>query len=106
PGERSDQVLTELEAYLRQQTSVDFVMHAPWIDADSLADDQDPVWVDRLMQQITAISGPREKVGAWYCTDASSLAAAGAPSVVYGPGSIAQAHTADEWIEIEQLRQA
>lgn len=106
PGERSDQVLAELESYLREQTSVDFVMHAPWIDADSLADDQDPVWVDQLMQQITAISGPREKVGAWYCTDASSLAAAGAPSVVYGPGSIAQAHTADEWIEIEQLRQA
>ncbi|UUO04938.1 M20 family metallopeptidase [Blastopirellula sp. J2-11] len=106
PGERSDQVLTELEAYLRGQTSVDFVMHPPWIDADSLADDQDPRWVDRLLQQIQAISGPREKLGAWYCTDASSLAAAGAQAVVYGPGSIAQAHTADEWIEIEQLRQA
>ncbi|MCC9608937.1 M20 family metallopeptidase [Blastopirellula sp. JC732] len=106
PGERTDHVLEELEAYLRQETNVEFVMLPPWIEADSLADDQDPRWVDRLLQQIEAVSGPREKVGAWYCTDASSFAAAGAPSVVYGPGSIAQAHTADEWIEVEQLRQA
>lgn len=106
PGERSDQVLQELEAYLRQETTADFVMLPPWIDADALADVQDPQWVDRLLEQIAAVSGPREKVGAWYCTDASSFAAKGVPSVVYGPGSIAQAHTADEWIEVEQLHQA
>ena len=28
------------------------------------------------------------------------------PSVVIGPGSIDQAHTVDEWIDVEQLRQA
>ncbi|MBU4399773.1 MAG: M20/M25/M40 family metallo-hydrolase, partial [Planctomycetes bacterium] len=32
--------------------------------------------------------------------------AAGVPSVVFGPGSIEQAHTADEWISLDQLRQA
>jgi len=34
------------------------------------------------------------------------LAAAGVPSVVFGPGSIQQAHTKDEWIEISQLERA
>ncbi len=42
-------------------------------------------------------------VGApWFC-DAARLAAAGIPAVAAGPGSIAQAHTADEWIAIDDL---
>jgi acetylornithine deacetylase len=28
------------------------------------------------------------------------------PSVVFGPGSIAQAHTADEWIDLDQVDKA
>jgi acetylornithine deacetylase len=26
--------------------------------------------------------------------------------VVFGPGDIAQAHTCDEWVELDQVRQA
>ncbi|MFM8286006.1 MAG: M20/M25/M40 family metallo-hydrolase, partial [Planctomycetaceae bacterium] len=33
-------------------------------------------------------------------------AVTGVPAVVFGPGSIEQAHTRDEWIEVEQLRLA
>jgi acetylornithine deacetylase len=38
-----------------------------------------------------------------YGTDAGPLAQAGLPCVVFGPGDIAQAHTEDEWIEIDQV---
>ena len=38
----------------------------------------------------------------WFC-DAALLAAAGTPAVALGPGSIAQAHTADEWITLADL---
>jgi acetylornithine deacetylase len=31
------------------------------------------------------------------------LARGGIPSVVFGPGDIAQAHTAEEWISVEEL---
>ena len=41
-----------------------------------------------------------------YFCDASVLSRGGIPSVVFGPGDIAQAHTADEWISITQLDQA
>jgi len=34
------------------------------------------------------------------------LAAVGLPSVVFGPGSIAQAHTKDEWIAVDDLTKA
>jgi acetylornithine deacetylase/succinyl-diaminopimelate desuccinylase-like protein len=42
-------------------------------------------------------------VGApWFC-DAALLAAAGTPAVALGPGSMEQAHTADEWISLADL---
>lgn len=43
-------------------------------------------------------------VGApWFC-DGSVLAKGGIPAVAAGPGSIAQAHTADEWLAEDDLR--
>ncbi len=45
-------------------------------------------------------------MGVPYGTDAAVLSAAGAPCVVFGPGSIAQAHTADEWISLDELAAA
>ena len=41
-----------------------------------------------------------------YGTDASTIAEAGIPAVVFGPGDIAQAHTKDEWVELTQVDQA
>ncbi len=38
----------------------------------------------------------------WFC-DAAIFAAAGTPAVALGPGSIEQAHTADEWISVADL---
>ncbi len=43
-------------------------------------------------------------VGApWFC-DGSLLQSGGIPAVAAGPGDIAQAHTADEWLAVEDLR--
>ena len=44
--------------------------------------------------------------GVPYGTDAGPLAESGLPSLVLGPGDIAQAHTEDEWIDLDQLRAA
>lgn len=38
-----------------------------------------------------------------FWTEASLFSAAGLTAFVYGPGDIAQAHTADEWVELDQL---
>ena len=39
-----------------------------------------------------------------FWTEASLFSQAGLTALVYGPGDIAQAHTAGEWVELEQLR--
>jgi acetylornithine deacetylase len=38
-----------------------------------------------------------------FWTEASLFSAAGLTAIVYGPGDIAQAHSADEWVSFEQL---
>jgi len=38
-----------------------------------------------------------------FWTEAALFSAAGMTSLVYGPGDIAQAHTADEWVALDQL---
>jgi acetylornithine deacetylase len=38
--------------------------------------------------------------------DASKLSRAGIPSIVFGPGSIDQAHSAEEFVELEQVERA
>jgi len=45
-------------------------------------------------------------LGVHYFCDAAVLAAGGIPSVIFGPGGIAQAHTVDEWISLAELERA
>jgi succinyl-diaminopimelate desuccinylase len=49
---------------------------------------------------IRASRGPA--TAPWFC-DASVFRSAGMPAAALGPGSIAQAHTKDEWISLSQL---
>lgn len=65
---------------------------SPCLDTPS----QDP-FVKSLVEHGAALTG-----APWFC-DAAFLAEAGVPAIALGPGSIAQAHTKDEWIEIMEL---
>ena len=47
-----------------------------------------------------------EPVGVPYGSDASKLSRAGIPSVIFGPGSIDQAHAAVEYVECDPVEQA
>lgn len=50
--------------------------------------------------------GQSSPAGVDYFCDASVLSQAGIPSVVFGPGDIAQAHTANEWISLKSVERA
>lgn len=57
--------------------------------------------VHPIIAKLAACGAP--PVGApWFC-DGAIFAEAGSPAVALGPGSIAQAHTADEWISLDDL---
>ena len=56
-----------------------------------------------LVQQLMRCARQQKPAGGDFFTDAGVLAGGGIPSVVFGPGDIAQAHTADEWVALREL---
>ena len=69
----------------------------------------DPMETDArlpLVREFLRAAGQARPLGVHFFCDAAVLSAAGIPSVVFGPGDIAQAHTADEWISVVQLERA
>ncbi len=86
-------VLDLLRAYLSDEITVETTLECMPLETDP----------DHPMVTALAAAGTGAKVGApWFC-DAAHLAAAGIPSVAAGPGSIDQAHTDDEWIDLREL---
>ena len=59
--------------------------------------------VDRTLTVLSTILGQQEALAVPFATEAGILQEGGFPTVVCGPGDIAQAHTADEWIDPLQL---
>jgi len=59
--------------------------------------------VQGLLEAGKAVGAPRSVAGMTAWVDAAFLNEAGIPAVCYGPGDIAQAHCADEWVEVAQI---
>ncbi len=99
PGETTAQVLAERDAVLAGLT----VEHSDLYVAPAMGDELSRGVLARLQQVLQAHGLDGTAQGAPYVTDASHYGAAGAPTIVLGPGDIAQAHTKDEWVACEQL---
>ncbi|MEP0844510.1 MAG: M20/M25/M40 family metallo-hydrolase [Phycisphaerae bacterium] len=59
--------------------------------------------VRRLLEVCRRAHGHDRPAGVNYFADSGPFSEAGIASVIFGPGDIAQAHTADEYLELEQL---
>ncbi|MDF3127594.1 M20/M25/M40 family metallo-hydrolase [Kiritimatiellaeota bacterium B1221] len=71
---------------------------------DSFATEEDSPLVKSLQAAITRVTGePAPCSGTSWVSDASPFSRTCGQVLVFGPGDIAQAHTEDEYIEIEQL---
>ena len=102
PGETESSVCREISAVLRAKK-----LHAK-ISGGRLAPCL-PLETDAkfpLVRQFLRSAGQSRPVGVHYFCDAAVLAGGGIPSVVFGPGDIAQAHTVDEWISLAQLERS
>jgi acetylornithine deacetylase len=108
PGEDSKAVYRGVIEFVARQPGVDFepVHEPPFMDSRPLPDDKNGPVAERLLAAARQVTGRGESIGVPFGTDASTISLAGVPSVVFGPGSIDQAHTADEWLDVEQLRLA
>jgi acetylornithine deacetylase len=84
-----------------------YVQHdAPYMQGPALSDEANGVLAERLCSTVSGMTGGCQRHGVPYATHAAFYSAVGIPTVVFGPGAIEQAHTADEWISLDQLHLA
>jgi acetylornithine deacetylase len=108
-GDQASQAQQHIIDYLAQRLPSDIRLEheAPNIFSPGLSDASNGDIVEQLGAAAKSlISTAGKKIGVPYGTDAPAYDEIGIPTVVFGPGSIAQAHTADEWVEVEQLQAA
>ena len=99
PGEKDRGVEREIKDFLRSRhLSVEIAEKklAPALPLET--DHRLP-----LVRQLMKCTGQSRPAGVQFFCDAAVLAAGGIPSVIFGPGDLAQAHTADEWISLAEL---
>ena len=108
PGQQPEAARGEVIEYLAQAAGLDFELEhePPAMRGSPLSDQNNAALAGRLSAAVAQVAGQCRPLGMAYATDGGNLSAAGIPTVVFGPGSPAQAHTADEWIALEQLEQA
>jgi len=107
PGERPDVVVSDftavLEALQATEPSLDATLRMTLERPGSEVAIESPL-VQGLLVAAADEGTPADVEGMTAWVDAAFLNEAGVPAVCYGPGSIEQAHTVDEWIDVDEIK--
>ncbi len=106
PSEKAGNVKRALESLVEEATA-----STPWAsprvtwmqEYPPLFTPQDHIGIIQMTAALEAMGLPVAFTAAPYATNGGFYAQVGIPSVVFGPGDIADAHTKDESIELEQV---
>ncbi len=102
PGETEAGIRREIQALLRKHKLAATIANTKSGSCPALeTDPRQP-----LVREFLDAAGQSRPLGVDFFCDAAILARGDIPSVVFGPGDIAQAHTANEWIALTQLERA
>jgi len=104
PNQRPDELIAAITALAPRPDRVTWTpgFSAPPLPAGGADREGSNIFSDFLARELGLTPGPA--VDFW--TEAALFSAAGMTSVVYGPGDIAQAHTAGEWVALSDLAEA
>jgi acetylornithine deacetylase len=107
PGHDPDPLLAEIETHAREVLEPEMKNVAPEAGFDFNARSRLPGYAiaedDPAVALVKGVLGANETGRASYMTEAGLFGRAGIPTVICGPGDIAQAHKPDEFIEEAQL---
>lgn len=103
PGETGEQLGAEVERALLAAGLEGVSVAEVRIGKEPLFTDPAAPAVQRCLRALARVGESAEPRTVAFGTDAGQFALAGIPSVVLGPGSIDQAHTESEYVEIDQL---
>ena len=106
PGDELSVARQLLLDHMAASGATDLEHEPPYTQGPSLSDEHNGPLAEQLCAAVRGIVGECRLIGIPCCTNGPFYAAAGIPSVVFGPGFLEQAHTADEWLPVDQLFQA
>lgn len=111
PGEKAESALAEYESLLwglkQAHPGFDgFVEAPPLLVDEGLDTPEDSEVVVHARRVLRSLGHPEELCGVPFGSDASKLSRAGVPAIVFGPGSIDQAHSVDEYVELAEVEKA
>ncbi|MBT5705069.1 M20 family metallopeptidase [bacterium] len=110
PGESATDALAQCEATLAQlraqHPQLDVGMEAPSLTDEAMETPAHSAVVESASRVLRSLGFDGEPLGVSFGCDCTKLSRAGIPSIIFGPGSIAQAHTNDEFIELKQVQTA
>jgi acetylornithine deacetylase len=110
PGEKVADVLASYQRLLddlkKQHPTLDAVMESPMLEDEALETAAESAPAQLASTILTEMGLDGELCGVPFSCDASKLSRQGVPSLVFGPGSIDQAHAAVEWVDLAQVERA
>lgn len=111
PDETGDAAWREIAAEVRRfaaglDPAAAVIVHPPFIDSISMEVAPDAAIIAAAAATCRAEGLPDGVIGVPFGSDASKMTRAGIPSIIFGPGDIAQAHTADEFVAVAEVARA
>lgn len=103
PGQEIQDIKEELASFLSARgAAYEFLDLSPPFEVPA-----DLPVIKKLEKETHAVLGRAPRLGGFRSwSDAENFAAAGAPAVVFGPGSLAVSHTPFEHVDLEEVRAA
>jgi len=107
PGQKAEDAVNHYRELLANLCGIQAEVEEPLLLVDEGLDTPADAHVMQVAGQVLSALGlDPHPCGVPFGCDASKLSRAGIPSIVFGPGSIDRAHTADEYVELEQVEHA
>lgn len=107
PGESAASVLAECQKVLRSKLpKITFEMLPPNLSDEAMETPADSAVVRTASRVLESMGLDGQPGGVSFGCDCTKLSRAGIPSIIFGPGSINQAHTNDEFVELAQVQTA
>jgi acetylornithine deacetylase len=103
PGEEAADVHAAYGRYFESLGLEAWQDETPLLADEALDTPPDKEVVKTASKVLAQMGLPAEPCGVPYGSDASKLARKGVPSIIFGPGSIDQAHAAVEWVDCDQV---
>ena len=106
PHMTQEDVLAPIQAKIAELNS-QMQARAPETGIELMQEESVPAMTDNdsaeLQSLIAALTGDDERHKVAYATEGGQFTNAGIPTIICGPGSIEQAHKADEYVELNEI---